>query len=59
MKTWKEHLKECSKEYQAQKSKHKKGGGAAKKKAAPKKPDPPVVKRRIRGKQTDPSRDVA
>ena len=44
MKTWKEHLKECSRQYQAQKGEHKKGG--AKKKAALN-PDPLVVKRRV------------
>ena len=47
--TWQQHLK------QWHKAKAKKAAAAAKPAA---KPTPPVVKRRVRGKQSDPNRDV-
>ena len=47
--TWQQHLKKCAKEWREMKK-----NAAAK----PAKPVPPALKRRIRGKQSDPNRDV-
>ena len=55
--SWKEHLKQCSKEYQARKAKAKKARQPPTRRLRGKTEMP--AKRRVRGKQTDLGRDVS
>ena len=50
--TWLEHLRKCAREWQELKKARKNAEQAKKKR-------PPKVPRRIRGKQTDASRDLS
>ena len=52
MTTWQQEVKACARRWRAKKQR-------AAAKAAPKaKPAPPKVPRRVRGKQSDPERDI-
>ena len=50
--TWQENLKKCAREWQEMKKSRKDAERANKKKV------PPRVPKRIRGKQSDPARDL-
>ena len=52
--SWTEHLKQCSKEYQARKAKAKK----VRQPPARRGKTEEVPRRRVRGKQTDAARDL-
>ena len=51
--SWTEHLKQCSKEYQARKAKAKKVRQSPARRGKTE-----VPRRRVRGKQTDAARDL-
>ena len=54
--SWTEHLKQCSKEYQARKAKAKKVREPPRRRLRGKTEMP--ARRRARGKQLDPARDI-